>query len=120
MDTTHRNCFEIVDNVKYLHYLNKKTSYKRGSLAKHRRAKFILHACSFSNSLSKEIFAYNEDYFLYDENLQMIENIPQTYMYRKNVFFISHNSIKYLLNKGVIRPLEENPSIMAKINLLYK
>ena len=111
----HRNCFEILDKKLYLEHMRG----KRGGFntSKFRCARYILHAFSFKDSLSKNNFVYQDDYYYVDGNMKIIQN-DSVSNFRKDVWTINHNTIKYLLKNNIIGPV--NSSSMALISLLYK
>ncbi len=114
----HRNCFEILDRESYLEHMK---HCRDGYIINkyYTSAKYIFHACSFKDNLSRDNFVYQDDYYYVDENMKIInyEDGSNTH-FRKDVWGINYNTIKYLLNKKIISLV--NDSDMALINLLYK
>jgi len=114
----HKNCFEIIDINLYINHI--KNLRKGFSIRRLKNIKYILHAYSFKNGLSRNNFIYQNDYYYVDNNMNIIMYNDDGYGggYRQNVWAINHNTIKYLLINNIIR-IVDAPS-MAKINLLYK
>lgn len=113
----HRNCFEILDKELYLkHMKNKRQGY---ITSKYSSAKYILHAYSFKDSLSRDNFVYQDDYYYVNEDMKIISHEGgSNTCFRKDVWGINHNTIKYLLRNNIINYVDS--SSMALIDLLYK
>lgn len=111
----HRNCFEIIDKKLFFEHMRR----KRGgyNIKPYLSANYILHAYSFKDSLSRDNFVYQDDYYYADDNMRLIKQGGFT-SFRENVWSINHNTIKYLLRNNIISPI--NSSSMALISLLYK
>ncbi len=111
----HRNCFEILKKELYLkHMKNKRQGY---ITSKYSSAKYILHAYSFKDNLSKDNFVYQDDYYYTNEEMKLL-SCSDGSNFRKDVWSINHNTIKFLLRKRIIGNI--NDSDMALIDLLYK
>jgi len=111
----YKNCFEIINKELFFQHMRGK---REGfNIKQYQTAHYILHAYLFKDNLSKNNLVYQDDYYYADENMNLIE-YEEFSSYRRNVWKINHNTVKYLLRNNIIIPIKN--SSMALISLLYK